>query len=283
MLRQLNKLINEPAFREAPLTVLGRAVALAASVTLGRRPQFELVQGGAKLRVPADFRYTTLATYLLRDTLEPELHYIQKFIRPGDVFVDVGANIGLFSLKVSPLAGRVVAVEPGVAASTLLAENIALNGFSNVTIVRKALSDAEGKAVLHHNPLGDDPQAFSLINDGRSVEGEQVEITTLDVLSRDLALPRVDIIKIDVEGAESMVLAGGQEVLATSKPVVIFEINCPTLFEGGGDPAAAWNALDALGYTFFEFEEDGALTPLATRPTAFGNVVAVHPQGRQVS
>lgn len=281
MFRRVQKLINEPGFQEAPLTVLARMAKLAVALPTGSLPPFELVPGGPKVKVPADMRYTTLSTFLLRDTFEPELHNIQNFVGAGDVFIDVGANIGLFSLKVAPKAARVVAVEPGTDARTLLEENIALNGFTNVTVVPKALADKDGTAVLHHNPLGDDPQAFSLINDGSQAGGEEVQMTTLDTLVRENGLPKVDCIKIDVEGAEGMVIAGGMETLSAYHPTVIFEMNCPTLFKGGGgDPAAAWNALKGLGYQFYHLRHDGSLDPLAERPTEFCNVVARYPKGQ---
>ena len=276
MLRRVAKLFNEPAFKEAPLTVIGRAISWSASVALGRSPVFHLVDGGAKLRVPANMRYTSVSTFLLRDASEPELHYLQKFVGKGDIFVDVGANIGLFTLKAAPHAARVVAVEPGEAAGTQLDANVALNGFSNVAVVRKALSDKPGTAELHHNPLGDDPQAFSLISDGTDSGSEQVEVTTLDTLVQGLNLPRVDCIKIDVEGAEGMVIAGGMETISAYHPTVIFEINCPTLHKAGGDPASAWNALAGLGYEFYRMQENGTLLALPVRPTDFSNIVARH-------
>ncbi len=172
-----------------------------------------------------------------------------------------------------------VAVEPGKEAGDLLAENIALNAFQNVTLVRKGLADAAGKATLFHNPVGDDPQAFSLVNDGAATEAEEVEITTLDALVADLGLPRVDCIKIDVEGAEQRVLAGGMKTISASLPTIIFEMNCPALLSSGGDPAAPWNTLAGLGYQFFRLKWDGSLTALSTRPTEFCNIVARHPTG----
>ncbi|QRG07711.1 FkbM family methyltransferase [Xanthobacter dioxanivorans] len=279
MLRRVKKLVNEPAFREAPLTVTGRAISLALHVAFGRSPIAEITPG-ARLKLPADLRFTTTSVYLLRDSVEPEVRYLDKFVRPGDVFVDVGANIGLFTLKAATIASRVVAAEPGADAGLQLTQNLALNGFKNVTIVPKAISDTVGKAVLFHNPLGDDPQAFSLINDGTSTDSEEVEITTLDTLVADLGLTRVDCIKIDVEGAEDRVIGGAARTLETFRPTVIFEMNCPTLVKDGGDTAGAWKALAAHGYHFFQLEDNGALKPLSARPTDFGNYVALHPQGR---
>lgn len=278
MLRRVAKLMHEPAFRRAPLTVIGRGIAWTLNVALGRSPAFELVPG-ARLRVPPDMRFTSVTAYLLRDAVEPELDYLQKFVGKGDVFIDVGANIGLFTLKAAPRAARVVAVEPGKEAGAQLDANIALNGFANVARVHKALSDKPGRAALFHNPLGNDPQAFSLISDGSASETETVELTTLDLLVRELGLPRVDCIKIDVEGAEGMVIAGAGETLAAYHPTVIFEMNCPTLVKAGGDTAVAWNALAGLGYQFHALSDDGVLEPLASRPAAFMNVVARHTAG----
>ncbi|QFR32724.1 FkbM family methyltransferase [Ancylobacter sp. TS-1] len=278
MLRRVAKLLHEPAFRRAPLTVIGRGIALAFNVALRRSPVFELVPG-ARLRVPPDLRFTSVTAYLLRDAVEPELNYLQKFVGKGDVFVDVGANVGLFTLKAAPQAGRIVAVEPGAEAGGQLDANIALNRFDNVAVVRKALSDTPGNAALFHNPLGHDPQAYSLVSDGSDAGSETVEVTTLDLLVRDLALPRVDCIKIDVEGAEGQVIAGAADTLAAYHPTVIFEMNCPTLVKADGDTGAAWNRLAALGYSFAKLDDEGGLHALATRPADFMNVVARHPAG----
>lgn len=276
MFRRVAKLLHQPAFRRAPLTVIGRGIAWTANVALRRSPVFELVPG-ARLRVPSDLRFTSVTAYLLRDAVEPELDYLQKFVGKGDIFIDVGANIGLFTLKAAPQAGHVVAVEPGAEACAQLDANLALNRFDNVTVVRKALSDRAGRAALFHNPLGHDPQAFSLVSDGSDAGSEQVELVTLDSVVEEIGLPRVDCIKIDVEGAEAAVIAGAGATLAAHHPTVIFEMNCPTLVKAGGDTAAAWNALAAMGYGFFRIGEDGVLRPLASRPADFMNVVARHP------
>ena len=282
MLRRIAKLFRQPGFRQAPLAVLWRGAVWSINVALGRSPAFALVPGGAKLRVASDLRYTSVTAFLLRDAVEPELHHLQKLVPEGGVFVDVGANIGLFTLKAAPLASRVVAVEPGEAAGRQLDANVALNGYRHVSVVRKALSDAPGRAALFHNPAGDDPQAFSLISDGSATGSEPVELTTLDTLVAQLELPRVDCIKIDVEGAEAPVLAGGIAVLERDRPTVIFEMNCTTLDRSGGDPLAGWNRLAALGYGFYRMRDDGTLAAIAAPPADFCNVIARHPDGRRV-
>jgi FkbM family methyltransferase len=279
MLRRIGKLLSHPAFRAEPFAVMARAATWAGCVATGHRPVFTLTPSGERLRVPADMRYTSVATFLLRDWTEPELRELQLFVRPGDVFVDVGANIGLFSLKAALIVGRngrVIAVEPGLAASRLLAENLALNDLPHVRQVRTALADSIGQATLHHVNLGDDPQAFSLLSDGTDSEGENVPVTTLDALAAELGLDRMDCIKIDVEGAEERVIAGARESLGRWHPTVIFEANCPTLTDQGLPADGAWNQLRDLGYRFYRLA-DGAMSELTRMPTEFGNIIARHP------
>lgn len=282
MMQRIRKLLTHPGFRAEPVHVLWRAAVWGACVLARRAPVFALTSGGEKIRVPPDMRYTSVMTYLMRDWTEPELRRLEQFLRPGDVFIDVGANIGVYALKgariVGP-AGRVVAVEPGRDAGRLLTENVALNGYRHIAIVPKALADQEGQATLHHIPLGDDPQAFSLLSGAGHEAGEQVEMTTLDRLVADLGLARIDCIKIDVEGAEHMVLGGGRASIGRWHPTVIFEINCPTGADSGTPPDAAWDILAGFGYRFSRLV-DGKLRDLDRMPTEFCNIIARHPDRR---
>ena len=281
MIRRIRKLLAQPGFRAEPLRVLGRAAAWAAMVLARRSPVFKLTEGGERVRVPADLRFTSVTTYLLRDWTEPELRRLDLFVGPGDVFVDIGANIGIYALKGARLVGptgRVVAVEPGSDAGRQLAANLALNDWRHVVVVPKALSASEGEATLHHIPMGEDPQAFSLLPGDGHEAGEKVRTTTLDRLAEELALPRIDCIKIDVEGAEHLVLEGAQECLVRWHPILVMEINCPTGVASGAAPDTAWNRLAALGYRFQRLV-DGRLQRLEAMPAEFGNVIAHHPDG----
>ena len=280
MIGKLARLMAHPGFRRAPLTVLGRAAALAWRLRGGEEPRFALLPGGPVLQVPADRRYTTLSAFLMREHAEPELAALQRFVAPGDGFIDVGANIGLFALKGAHLVGRqgrVLAVEPGAASFARLVANLALNDLPQLIPVQAALSDRAGEMALYHIALGDDPQAFSLLPGGCQVASETVRVITLDQLARDQALERLDCIKIDVEGAEPMVIAGGGLTLARFRPIIIFEINAP---QAEGSRHTAAGALTALGYRLHQLR--GAdLVALERLPESHGNLIAIHPSGPQ--
>jgi len=147
------------------------------------------------------------------------LKLLQRSLRKGGVFVDVGANIGYFTKLASKLVGNsgsVIAFEPMPAALKLLRLNS--GDLSNVIIFPLALSDKKGKATFYIRKKGD---TSSLIHDD-AAKTVQVDVTTLDDALAERY--RIDVIKIDVEGSEIEVLRGGRAVLSKHRPIVYFEL-----------------------------------------------------------
>jgi FkbM family methyltransferase len=171
-------------------------------------------------------------------TWEPDVtRAIRTLLREGDTFVDVGANIGYFTLlaarQVGP-RGRVIAVEPAPGNYALLEKSLALNGLKHVEAHRIAAGASAGRARLAL-PDAANGGSWALVNDARSGSFE-VDVQPLDAL---LAGRRVQVIKIDVEGAEQQVLAGLQRTLETSRPLLLLEYSGQTKM---------LEALEARGY-----------------------------------
>jgi FkbM family methyltransferase len=272
VLRRVQKLAAQPAFQAAPLKVLGRAVRWSAAVALSRPQLFPLFPQGPKLTVPLDFRYTSVTAYLLRDWLEPDLKALDLLIRPGDVVLDIGANIGVYALKAGALvgeAGKVVALEPGEVAFGRLSANIALNRYGWVRPVRAAVSDFDGEIRLHHVQVGHDPQAFTTAHSANADGFELVPAVTIDTLVQQQRLERVDLIKIDVEGAEPAVLRGAKAALARFRPKILCELNAA----GHDNSGEAWDLLIDSGYRCWRWA-GGRYMPLSARPDDFCNVLA---------
>jgi FkbM family methyltransferase len=175
-------------------------------------------------------------------SFEPnEFAFLDRMLRPGMVFVDVGANDGyytLFGARKVGRVGRVLAVEPSTRERTNLERNIARNGLANVAVAPVALGAACGTAELQlaqtahsgHNTLG------RFANDGVQAESvERVQVRTLDDVVAEQKLARIDIIKIDVEGAEASVIAGGKSTLRTLRPLMLLEISDKALRGQGSD------------------------------------------------
>lgn len=130
-------------------------------------------------------------------------------LAPGDTFVDIGANFGLFSAvaakKVGP-TGRVVAIEPHPELVRRLKFNIHANGFEHVTIVETAVGDQTGEATLYVN-TGSFAESSLKADVGRgSHRATRVPIATLAKIVDDAALSRIDALKIDIEGYEDKAL-----------------------------------------------------------------------------
>jgi FkbM family methyltransferase len=149
-------------------------------------------------------------------------------LHPGDVFVDVGANIGYFSLlaarKVGP-EGRVIAVEAVSELATAVRANAQLNGFSQVEVVDAAASDSVGEVelMLAEHPGG---ATISSADTPPDLVGRRtVRTVTLDSLWADGRRPAPTLVKIDVEGAELPVLRGMAGLLRTHAPRVLCELD----------------------------------------------------------
>jgi FkbM family methyltransferase len=136
-------------------------------------------------------------------------------VEPGDVVIDVGAHVGVFTLKAARATseqGRVVAIEPEPTNLNLLRQNILNNGFSNITVVDKACTSHRGKVKLYLAPLSCGASLVNplLVSSGKHIE---VQADTLDDILSDLALSRVNFIKIDAEGSELEILKGAEKTL----------------------------------------------------------------------
>jgi FkbM family methyltransferase len=173
----------------------------------------------------------------------PITRLIETLIVPGMVFLDIGANAGFFSLLASARCKQVFAFEPLPANLRRIARNIEINRLKNVSVIGKAVGDREGTATLYV-PQSDNSGLASL-NQMAGAKMIEVPVLTLDDLVRAQQLGRVDLIKIDIEGAEVKAFEGARELLSRADaPDVIFEAH-------PGSEAAKW--LEARGYSIYEF------------------------------
>ncbi len=172
-----------------------------------------------------------------------EIRLLQRLLRPGDCFWDVGANIGYYTLTAAGLvgsAGRVVAFEPAAPAWQALNENVALNPSRAVRLVRLALSDHSGQAILHRRAAYADGGASLILRHGYHQETETVATLSLDDFLAQSGEPPPTFLKIDVEGHEARVLAGAHRLLAGPQPpLILIEMN---------DPAGISELLQRAGY-----------------------------------
>jgi FkbM family methyltransferase len=186
---------------------------------------------------------SSISTYVLLEQerwFEKESAFVLHYLKPGMTVVDIGANIGVYSLpmaaKVAP-GGRVIAYEPASEPRGLLTAAKAINKADNLEIVGAALSDSERQG---HLTFGASSELNTLDGSG---PGEEVPITTLDSENAARAWRDVAFIKIDAEGEEQRILAGGGACFEQHSPLVLFEIKAGETINVG-----LRSAFIALGY-----------------------------------
>jgi FkbM family methyltransferase len=150
-----------------------------------------------------------------------EAFVLGQVLRPGDVVLDVGANIGthtVFFAKTVGDKGLVLAFEPQRLAFQTLCGNVAINGLKNVFCEQAAVGAARGRLDF---PVVDPRTAFNFgaVRAGAAGCGESVDLVPID----ELRLRRCSLIKVDVEGMEASVLAGAKETIARCRPVLFLE------------------------------------------------------------
>jgi FkbM family methyltransferase len=208
---------------------------------------------GRQMRVPAADR--DLVPTLLRDrTWEPHLtRYLRRELRPSDVFLDAGANLGYYTVVCAPLVDRVVAFEPVARTHHYCLLNIVLNGLHNVELHQVGLWHEETTLSIRCDSVG----VNAAIAPTADVAGvESVRGASLDALikTRRIRLPRLDVIKMDVEGAELSALNGMRETIARHRPRIIMEVNPPMLSTFGVTVDEVWQFLGDRGYEILAFE-----------------------------
>ncbi len=180
-----------------------------------------------------------------------EADLLTRVLAPGEVFWDVGANLGYFTLLAAVClrnTGQVVAFEPGPRTFERLTENISLNPFGNILTCRVAVTDREGEAVLYHDQGSADGRANLYRPGPDQTESDRVRTVTLDGWRRQEGLAEPDFIKLDVEGAELAALTGAEETLATGRPLLLVEMKEAVFQSLGTEKMAIQELLSRQGY-----------------------------------
>lgn len=183
----------------------------------------------------------------------------EDIIQKGMVVLDVGANIGYFTLIAAKLVGeegKVFAFEPEPYNFDLLVRNLKLNGYHNVIPTQKAISDKNGRATLFLDKTQWGLHSLSRENvtnsNGNSIE---VDVQTLDDFFKDSG-DRVDFAKIDVQGAELAVIQGMENIIENNKDLKMVVEFCPVdLIRFSSSPEEFLNRLIGYGFKLYQISE----------------------------
>ncbi len=202
-----------------------------------------------------------------------ETEIFKKSIKKGDTVVDIGAHIGYYTIiaaKIVGPKGRVYAFEPNPNNFKLLSKTIATNQYSNVILVKKAVSDKTGKIKLYINTQNTgDHRVFNSHDDRKSITIETVKLD--DFFSKN---EKIDLIKMDIQGSEHNTLKGGRKLLTTNKNISIITELEPELLKLNNTSAKKFlDLLGKLGFRFYDINEQKK----KTSPTTSEELIELYP------
>jgi FkbM family methyltransferase len=271
---RLRWLLSHEEFRSHPIRVSRGVVSWEINKRLAKNTVLEL--DGIKLIArPIDGNGRLISYFGAK--FDPIFDFLKKSLQPGMVYVDVGANIGSHAINAARIVGekgRVFAFEADPETHRILAKNIELNRLSNIILTQTCVSDNSGSVTFYKHK---DSAKSSIVD-----RGEKTSVV-LPADRLDSLIPsdiKIDILKIDVEGAELNVLRGAQKIFAERPPsIVIIEVF--DVRNNTDKSQGIREILEACGYTFYLFDghnlsklSGSAMNAFAIHKTAIPQVLA---------
>lgn len=241
--------------RKIILWIFKKALKLFSSHKIGR---FRLI------KIIWVFLFSHFYLFLKKYTDAAETSFMKKVIKPGDVVLDIGACLGYYTLlfaKIVGETGRVFAFEPNPENFALLKKNVDKNGYKNIILANKAVSNETGKIKMYLSEYHKADHRIYDSGDGR--EAIAIEAMRLDDYFKNYN-GQIDFIKIDVQGAEGKVIQGMALLLQKNKALKIFTEFWPWGIRNCGlQPEEYVKLLLKHNFQIYHFNEQGNKIELA--------------------
>lgn len=218
----------------------------------------------------------------LRDLIQRQIYYglyepeetrlFSKLLQPGDVVLDLGANIGYYTLLAAArvgTTGEVHAFEPVPENFLTLQANVQRNGWKNVIIQQLAVADGASENLTLYTREGAHNSGWASLARSLKYQNVPMEVAaiTIDRYITERGLPHIALIKLDIEGAEPFALRGAATLLSSkSGPKVLCEINPFLLRQANSSPEELKGILTNYGYDLYEITQRGLLRIDDKRP-----------------
>jgi FkbM family methyltransferase len=222
----------------------------------------------------------SILSRLIYDGFEKdETDYLTKILKKGDVFVDIGANIGLFSLIASKIVGdegTVLSFEPAPLTFSRLNENVKLNNLKNIDTRNIGLSNKKGEFTFYVSNNGYDAwNSFAPSQDNKLESTLQIPVSTLDMELKDIDKTKIKLVKIDVEGWEKFVLFGGKDFFVNFNPIVMVEFTEANTFNAGYPVYEIYDIMQDLGYVWYRISKGELIKEKKKLYYPYDNLIAI--------
>lgn len=191
------------------------------------------------------------------------IRYIKNQLYEGEVFVDIGANVGAYSLIASRLvgkSGKVLAFEPASKCFLRLSKNISMNGLTNIIAERKAVLEKNTQIDLHIASIHNLGMSSIFHHTSESGVTEKVEAVSLDDYAEKKSIQHISLIKIDIEGAELLALRGMKRIIEKFRPRILIELKEETLAKSEFQVNDINEFLMNAGYQRFIIDDQGNIS-----------------------
>ena len=209
-----------------------------------------------------------------------EIAFLKKILKKDDYFIDIGANIGLFSIYASGIIGengKIITFEPSPATFSRLKENIELNKFKNVEIRNIGISDKKGELTLNISESGHDAWDTFAPNINKKMfnKSTTVPVHTLDDELMEIDKEKIALVKIDVEGWEKFVLNGAKEFLTKFEPVLMVEFTESNTEAAGYNVLEIYDIMHSLGYQWYKYVNGSLIPEKRNKRYIYDNLIAI--------
>jgi FkbM family methyltransferase len=237
-------------------------------------------EGVKMLCDPVDERIVPIEILNFGDYESSEIRMIQRFLEKDSVVLDIGANTGWYSLRLSKNVpqGLIIAFEPIPKTFEYLKKNIEINGAKNIRIHDYGLSDKDENIEFYYDPTLSGATSLRNLHENRKNSRIRCIVRRLDgVISEETS--RIDLIKCDVEGAEIFVIKGALETLKRTKPVLFLEMLRKWSAKFDYHPNDIIRLLNGIGYECYCIEgEKLSCVKEIDEQTIATNFFFLHPQ-----
>jgi FkbM family methyltransferase len=204
------------------------------------------------------FRDSKLSELIYFGFEKQEQLFLSSVLNKGDYFIDIGANIGLFTLIAAEIvgrSGRVIAFEPTPETYRRLLGNIELNKFDNIDAYSIGLSNSPQKLKFNISSNGYDAwNSFANSVCSNLQEQIDVNVSTLDLVLGKYEKSKIKLVKIDAEGWEKFILQGGTDFLSNYSPQLLVEFTEQNTFDAGYMVQEIYDYMVDLGYMWYRID-----------------------------